>query len=77
MAQTVVGLNDPKAIKKWSGSLAVDTARKSYFNKKFVGKSNMPIYQITELENGPGDNIQFDLSLQLKMTPISFGGCFA
>ncbi len=70
MAQTVIGLNDPKAIKKWSGSLAVDTARKSYFNKKFVGKSNMPIYQITELENGPGDNIQFDLSLQLKMSPV-------
>ena len=53
MAQTVIGLNDAKAIKKWSGDLAVDTARKSYFSKKFMGsgtKSSTPIQMITQLE---------------------------
>ena len=72
MAQTVIGLNDPKAIKKWSGDLAVDTARKSYFNKKFMGgsKSSAPIQMLTHLENEAGDNLSYDLSLQLKMAPI-------
>ncbi len=73
MAQTIVGLNDAKAVKKWAGELAVDTARKSYFNKKFMGvgpQSGMPIQLITALENDAGDNISYDLSLQLKMVPI-------
>lgn len=73
MAQTIVGLNDAKAVKKWSGELAVDTARKSYFNKKFMGvgpQSGMPIQLITALENDAGDNITYDLSLQLRMAPI-------
>lgn len=73
MAQTVIGLNDVKAIKKWSGDLAVDTARKSYFNKKFMGSgsnTSAPIQMITRLENEAGDNISYDLSLQLKMAPI-------
>lgn len=73
MAQTVVGLNDAKAVKKWSGELAVDTVRKSYFNKKFVGQgvqSSMPIQQLVALENGAGDNISYDLSMQLKMAPV-------
>lgn len=73
MAQTVIGLNDPKAVKKWSGDLAVDTARKSYFNKKFMGhgsKASTPIQMLTHLENDAGDNLSYDLSLQLKMAPI-------
>lgn len=73
MTQTVVGLNDAKAVKKWSGELAVDTVRKSYFNKKFVGQgvqSSMPIQQLVALENGAGDNISYDLSMQLKASPI-------
>ncbi|MCK7581002.1 MAG: hypothetical protein MZV65_38890 [Chromatiales bacterium] len=37
MAKTVVGVNDPKAVKKYSAFLAVDVGRKSYFNKKFMG----------------------------------------
>lgn len=73
MSQTVIGLNDAKAVKKWSGELAVDTVRKSYFNKKFVGQgtqASMPIQQIVALENGAGDNIAYDLSMQLRMAPI-------
>lgn len=73
MPATVIGLGDAKAVKKWSGELAVDTARKSYFNKKFMGhgaSASMPIQVLTHLENDAGDNISFDLSMQLKMAPI-------
>lgn len=73
MAQTIIGLNDPKAVKKYSGFLAVDTARKSYFNKKFTGVgegTSMPIQLLTHLENDAGEQITFDLSMQLKMQPV-------
>ena len=73
MAQTIIGLNDPKAVKRYSGMLAVDTARQSYFSRKFIGKgetASMPIVQLTELENDAGEQITYDLSMQLKMEPI-------
>jgi len=73
MAVTVVGLGDPKAVKKFSGALAVDVARKSDFGKKFMSKgaeANTPIQILTELENDSGDNISFDMSMQLAMQPI-------
>jgi N4-gp56 family major capsid protein len=73
MARTVVGLNDPKAVKRFSGFLAVDTARKSYFSKKFMGvgeESSMPIQMLPSLENDAGEQITYDLSLQLRMQPV-------
>jgi len=73
MAQTIVGLGDAKAIKRWSSSLAVDVARKSYFSKKFMGKgadASTPIQLFNELENDAGDQITFDLSMQIAMQPI-------
>jgi len=73
MAQTIIGLGDSKAIKRWSSSLAVDVARKSYFSKKFMGKgadSSTPIQLFNELENDAGDQITFDLSMQIGMQPI-------
>ncbi len=73
MAKTIVGLNDPKAVKKYSAFLAVDTGRKSYFNRKFMGQgeeSSMPVQQLTELENDAGEYITFDLTMQMKMQPV-------
>jgi len=72
MAQTSVEVNDPKAVKKYSAFLAVDTARKSYFNKKFMGgpESSTPITRLVELENAEGEYISFDLSVQIGMQPI-------
>jgi len=73
MPRTIVGLGDAKAVKRWSGQLAVDVAKKSYFNKKFMGvgvDSSMPIQVLEQLESDAGDNIDFDLSLQLRMAPI-------
>lgn len=69
MATTLVGLNDAKAVKRWSANLAVDTIRASYFTSKFMGKgegTNMPIMMLTDLESQPGEQVTFDLSVQLK-----------
>jgi N4-gp56 family major capsid protein len=73
MAQTIIGLNDPKAVKRFSAFLAVDTARVSYFNKKFMGvgpESGMPIQLLPQLESDAGEQITFDLSMQLRQQPI-------
>jgi len=63
MAKTVIGLNDPKAVKKYSGYLAVDIGRTSYFNKKFMGvgeDASMPIQMLPHLENDAGEQITYD-----------------
>jgi N4-gp56 family major capsid protein len=73
MARTIVGLNDAKAVKRFSAFLAVDTARISYFNKKFMGvgaDTNLPIQLLPQLESDAGENISFDLSMQLRQQPI-------
>lgn len=73
MARTIIGLNDAKAVKRWSGLLAVDTARKSYFTKKFMGvgeDASMPIQMLPALENDAGEQITYDLSIQLRMQPV-------
>lgn len=67
MASTVVPWGDVKARKAWSTGMAVDQAKKSYFEKKFVGTNeNSVIQRKTELESDSGDRITFDLSVQLR-----------
>ncbi len=73
MAQTIIGLNDAKAVKRYSGNLAVDIGRKGYFTRKFMGKGNIPvkpIWQLTDLESDAGEQVTYDLSMQLNMQPI-------
>ncbi|MFA6509940.1 MAG: N4-gp56 family major capsid protein [Candidatus Peribacteraceae bacterium] len=73
MAQTIIGLNDAKAVKRYSGNLAVDVGRKGFWARKFMGKGEVPtkpIWQLTDLEAGAGEQITFDLSMQLNMQPI-------
>lgn len=73
MARTVIGVNDPKAIQKYSAFLAVDVGRKSYFNKKFMGvgeDAQTPLQTLPHLENDSGDQISYDLVMQLKMKPV-------
>lgn len=68
--RTVVPFGDPKAVKKWSGSLFIDTVKKSYFERKFTSESDNSIIQrLTELDSGPGDTISYDLSVQLRGKP--------
>lgn len=73
MAQTIIGLNDSKAVKRYSGNLAVDVGRKGYWSKKFMSKGEVPttpLWQLNELESDAGEQITYDLSMQLKMQPI-------
>jgi N4-gp56 family major capsid protein len=73
MAATVVGVGDPKAVKRYSAFLAVDVGRESYFNRKFMGvgvESQTPIQMLPHLENDAGDQISYDLVMQLKMQPV-------
>lgn len=73
MAKTIIGLNDPKAVRKYSAFLAVDVGRASYFNRKFMGtgiESQAPIQTLPHLENDAGDSISYDLVMQLRMQPV-------
>ena len=73
MARTIVGVGDPKAVKRYSAFLAVDVGRISYFNKKFMGageEAQTPIQVLTALENDAGDTITYDLVMQTKMKPV-------
>lgn len=73
MAKTIVGVGDAKAIKRYSAFLAVDVGRKSYFNRKFMGQgesAQTPLQTLPHLERDAGDQISYDLVMQLKMRPI-------
>jgi len=70
MPTTVVAFGDPKAQKKWSGSLFLEVQKKSYFDKKFVGDTEEYIIQrLTDLESDSGDTISFDLVVRLRKAP--------
>lgn len=73
MAETRVPVGSPLAVKKYSVLLAEDVPKLSYFYPRFVGNGNasrMPIQKLEELTNDAGDNIQYDLLLQLRQQPI-------
>ena len=70
MAATIIAFGDPKAQKKWSANLAVDTRKKSYFENRFIGTDDNNIIQRkTELETDAGDTISFDLCVQMRAKP--------
>jgi N4-gp56 family major capsid protein len=72
MSQTIVGLNNPIAVKRWSATLFSDMAKESYFGSRFMSKAQdapTPIQVLTELENDAGDTITYDLFVQLTQKP--------
>lgn len=73
MARTIIGVNDAKAVKRWSGLLAYDTSHKSYFNQRFMGRgaeAEVPVQILTDLETDAGEQITYDLLAELKMAPV-------
>ena len=73
MARTIIGVNDPKAVKRWSGLLAYDVSQKSYFNQKFMGRgaeAEVPVQILTDLESDAGEQIHYDLLAELRMAPV-------
>lgn len=71
--RTVIGVNDPQAVKKWSTALGVAVNKKSYFTRKFMGmgeESRLPIQRMDDLESDAGDEVTFDLLMPMNMEPI-------
>lgn len=65
---TVIGVNDPRAQKLWSADLMVSVAKESYWTRKMMGKGEdapTPVFIKTDLERNAGDQVQYDLSVQL------------
>lgn len=71
MAQTIIGLNDAKTVKKWSTALSVDTIKQSFYTGRLMGgeASMLPITVKTDLESGAGDKVNYDLSVKLRSRP--------
>lgn len=73
MARTVVGVNDPKAVKKYSAALAIDTSQKAYWNQRFMGAgetAETPLQILTDLESDAGEEIKYDLLAELRMEAV-------
>ena len=73
MARTVVGVNDPKAVKKYSSQLMLDVSQDSYWNQRFMGRgetASTPIQVLTDLESDAGEEIKYDLLAELRMSPV-------
>ena len=66
MAMNEFGTNSPQTVKLWSKLTMRDMLKKTYV-KKFLGSSKSAIIQkLPDLEKTAGDNIKFDLLLQMK-----------
>lgn len=66
MSATIVGLNAPHAVKKWSKALGAEVRTQDYFGR-FTGKGdNSIIQEKTDLEDEAGDRVSFDLSLRIR-----------
>lgn len=62
--RTLIGVNDPQAVKKWSNALGVAVNKASYFAKKMMGfgnESRLPIQRMDDLESDAGDEVTYDL----------------
>lgn len=72
MAQTTIARTAKMSNKAWSSGLFIDINRKSYWDRKFIAASDNAIIQrLTDLERSPGDNISFDLVVQLRGKPTT------
>lgn len=71
MARTTILPTDPGAVKAFNASVAVDVAKKSYFNSKMAGSETqkLPIVVKTDLESGAGDEVTCYLIKKLVGRP--------
>lgn len=73
MARTIVGVNDPKAVKRYTGLMAYDISQKGYWNQRFMARgaeAEVPIQILTDLESDAGEMISYDLLAELRMAPV-------
>jgi N4-gp56 family major capsid protein len=71
MARTTILPTDPSAVKAWAAEVALDSKKKTFFNK-MTGKegSSMPVVIKTDLESGPGDEVTTTLIAKIKGKPV-------
>lgn len=75
MAKTIVGLNDPKAVKRFGGALFNAAIPASFYGKQLMAPANTaregaemanaPIVVINDLESQAGQSVSFDIFVQL------------
>jgi N4-gp56 family major capsid protein len=71
MAVTAFGTNDAQTVKLWS-TVTMREALKATMAKKLMGTSKRAIIQrMTELEKGAGDQIKYDLLMQMTGAGVS------
>lgn len=73
MARTIIGVNDAKAVKRYSGLMAYDVSQKSYWNARFMARgaeAEVPVQILTDLESDAGEQITYDLLAELRMAPV-------
>lgn len=71
--RTLIGVNDPQAVKRWAAATAVAVNKNSYFGKRMVGEgrdSRLPIQRIDDLEQGAGDEVTIDLLMPSNQEPV-------
>ncbi len=73
MSRTIIGVNDPQAVKKWSTALGVAINKESYFASSMMGmgkQSRLPIQRVDDLESDAGDTVTIDLLMPMNMEPV-------
>ena len=71
MSRTAILPADPAAVKVWSAKIAVEAAKKSFWQKMTGGEDQaMPVVAKTDLESGPGDEVTTTLIAKLRGKPI-------
>ncbi|HRE01133.1 MAG TPA: N4-gp56 family major capsid protein, partial [Ilumatobacteraceae bacterium] len=73
MARTIVGVNDAKAVKRFTGLLAMDASQRGWWSNRFMARgaeAEVPIQILTDLESDAGEEIKYDLLAELRMAPV-------
>ena len=71
MARTTILPTDAAARKVWSAKVAIDTKKKSFWDKMTGTEADaLPVVAKTDLESGPGDEVTTTLIAKLRGKPI-------
>lgn len=69
--QTAIAAGDPRAVKRWANTLAIDTERQLYWKKFLTDGDAGVIQKMVDLQEDAGDTITFDLNMRLREEGIS------
>lgn len=73
MARTNLPVNSPLAVQAFSAFLASDVPKEGFFGPRLTGEgvdAETPIQLLKELQSSKGEQISYDLSVQLKQQPV-------